>query len=105
MLVSLKNTSIVALDEQTMQMRNGDTRRKLEITCTEQTRDGMLLVGGIEVWDDTIDKMGLFVGQQLEELKLRVTSRSANGKWWWSVQAYAAIPSTNNQQQEDAQAF
>lgn len=104
MLVSLKNTSIVALDEQTMQMKNGDTRRKQEITCTEQTRDGMLLVGGIEAWDETIDKMGLFVGQQLEELKLRVTVRSANGKWWWSVQAYAATPSSNNQQ-EGAQAF
>lgn len=104
MLVSLKNTSIVALDEQTMQMKNGDTRRKQEITCTEQTRDGMLVIGGIEAWDNTIDKMGLFVGQQLEELKLRVTARSANGKWWWSVQAYAATPSSNNQQ-EGAQAF
>lgn len=105
MLATIKNTSIVALDEQTMQTKNGDIRRKLEITCTEQTRDGLLLVGGIEAWDDTIDKMGLFIGQQLEELKLRVTARAANGKWWWSVQAYAAIPSSNNQQQEGAQAF
>lgn len=105
MLVTIKNTRIVALDYQTMQMKNGDTRRKLEITCTEQTRDGMLLVGGIEAWDDTIDKMGLHIGMQLDELKLRVSSRSANGKWWWSVQAYAAIPSSNNQQEGADKAF
>ena len=45
--VIYKNASIIALDEQTLTI-GGQERRKQLIQLTEQTRDGMMIVGGIE---------------------------------------------------------
>ena len=86
-----QNASIVALNEQEVKMMDGSTRRKLEIQLTENTKDGMLIIGGIEAWDESIDKMSLCQGATYAEIHCAVRSRYKDGKWWWSVQAYKAV--------------
>lgn len=100
--VIYKNASIIALDEQTL-MIGGQERRKQLIQLTEQTRDGMMIVGGIEAWDDSIEKMALTQGATFAEIHCRVTSRFKDGKWWWSVQAYKAVKESSNQPTEGTQ--
>lgn len=98
-----QNASIVALNEVAVKMNSGEERRKLEIQLVENTKDGMLLVGGIEAWDDSIDKMALIQGQTYAEIHCIARSRYKDGKWWWSVQAYKAVKDGENS--EGAQAF
>ena len=92
-----KNASIVALNEEALTIGNQE-RKKQSIQLTENTRDGMLIVGGIEAWDDSIEKMGLVVGATYAEIHCRVASRYKDGKWWWSVQAYKAVKDANEEQ-------
>lgn len=86
-----QNANIVALNEQMVTMQDGSTRRKLEIQLTENTKDGMLIIGGIEAWDDSIDKLDLTQGATFAEIHCVVRSRYKDGRWWWSVQAYKSV--------------
>lgn len=98
--VIYQNASVVALNETEVKMMDGSTRRKLEIQLTENTSDGMLIVGGIEAWDDSIEKMDLKQGLTYAEIHCKVASRYKDGKWWWRVQAYKAVkdaPAASNE--------
>lgn len=86
-----QNASVVALNVTEVKMGDGSTRVKQEIQLTENTSDGMLIVGGIEAWDDSIEKMGLAQGVTYAEIHCKVASRYKDGKWWWRVQAYKAV--------------
>lgn len=106
--VIYQNASIVALNEQTIKMNDGRERRKLEIQLTENTKDGLLLIGGIEAWDDSIEEMGLIQGATYSEIHCAVRSRYKDGKWWWSVQAYKAVKdsaSVQSNKEEAEEAF
>lgn len=89
--VIYQNATIVALNESEVKMQNGDTRKKMEIQLTEDSRDGVLIIGGIEAWDDSIEKMQLVQGQTYAEIHCILRSRFKDGRWWWSVQAYKAV--------------
>ena len=95
--VVFQNAMVVA--EATQEIKgNAGLRRKQEIQITTKGRDGVMLVGGIEVWDDCINDMQLVQGVQLAELHCNVKSDFSGGRWWWSVQAYKAVREQVNAQ-------
>jgi hypothetical protein len=86
-----QNTAVVAAEVENLQI-GGFDRRKQHLQITDNSRDGVLIVGGIVVWDDDIERLSLTPGTQLEELDCRAVSRmSKDGRWYWEVTAYKAV--------------
>lgn len=98
MVTELKNATIIGLQMETINMKNGEQRGLLKVTATINGSNGVEC-HGCEVWgQDSITRLNLQQGK-VYNISCVLAGRQWGGRFQYSLQAYKAeeVQQSNNE--------